>query len=129
MKWFFRLALVLAAAAVLAIDYPWGDFTGHTHWGNVRWIPFVTPPVEPADVLQNILMLVPLGFVAAFPARSAARGIGTALLAGFAVSVAGEWTQLYSHGRFPSATDVAANVMGAAIGAAWACWLRRPARD
>jgi hypothetical protein len=29
------------------------------------------------------------------------------------VSIAGEWTQLYSHRRFPSATDVACNLAGA----------------
>jgi glycopeptide antibiotics resistance protein len=129
MKWPFRVAVVLSAAVVLAIDYPWGDFTGHTHWSNVRWVPFVTPPVEPADVFQNILMLIPLGFSAAFPARSPARGIAGAALVGLPVAVLGEWTQLYSHGRFPSATDVAANVIGAVTGAVWARWLRLPARD
>ena len=38
--------LPVSIALALAIDYPWGDFQGHTHWQNVAWIPFVSPPVH-----------------------------------------------------------------------------------
>lgn len=39
------------------------------------------------------------------------------------VSLLCEWAQVYSHGRFPSATDVTCNVGGAAL--ASAAYLRR----
>jgi hypothetical protein len=120
-----RGGLWLSAAAVLAADLPWGDFQGHTHWQTVAWIPFVSPPVRPIDVLQNVLLLVPLGFFCGVGARTASSALWRALSLGFLLSLAGEWTQLYSHLRFPSATDLAANVMGAALGAALALSVRR----
>ena len=122
-----RAGLWLAAAGVLAADFPWGDFQGHTHWHAVGWIPFVSPPVRPLDVLQNVLLLVPLGFFSGVGARSGSRALWTGLALAFAVSLAGEWTQLYSHGRFPSATDLSANLMGAALGAAIGVSVRRSA--
>lgn len=35
----------------------------------------------------------------------------------FVMSLLGEWSQVYSHSRFPSATDVVCNVIGAVAAA------------
>ena len=115
MQRFAVLGLFLSLAAALAIDYPWGDWVGHTHWSRVGWIPFYSWPVSVMDVLQNILLFLPAGWFGR--AAMGRRGRIAAPLVVLAVSLAGEWTQLYSHTRFPSATDVACNVLGGAAGA------------
>lgn len=112
-----RLALALAVALpVLAIP-PWLDLQDHAHWANVAWVPFVSPPVRLGDVLRNVLLFAPLGAAVAANLRSSAVSKATALA--LLVSVSGEFSQLYSHTRFPSTTDVAVNVTAAAA-AAWA---------
>ena len=126
-----RLAYVgrlLAIGAVLAADLPWGDFHAHTHWRTVGWIPFVTPPVRAADILENIVLFLPLGFFAGLRARSLPRALQKGVLLAFPASLLGEWSQLYSHSRFPSATDVSSNLIGAILGAALA-WFAWPGRD
>jgi glycopeptide antibiotics resistance protein len=116
------LARVLAVAfgiAAFAADWPWGDLQNHTHWDRVAWIPFVSPPTKAYDVVQNLLLFAPFGcFVAlsVFPSRR--RGVLYAALLTLVVGFAGEASQLYSHSRFPSATDLTCNVVGAALAAA-----------
>lgn len=112
--------VLLSIAAVLAADLPWGDFHAHTHWGAVGWIPFVTPPVRAADILENIVLFLPLGFFAGLDARSLVSGLRRGAWLGLLVSLVGEWSQLYSHSRFPSATDVSSNLIGAVLGVALA---------
>lgn len=116
--------VVAAAALVLAADFPWGDLQLHTHWAKVGWIPFVTPPIGARDIVQNILLGGPLGAAVALRFR---RPLLPAVLITAVVSCAGEWTQLYSHQRFPSSTDIACNIIGAALTAAAvrACAARR----
>ena len=109
--------MMLSIAAVLAADLPWGDFHAHTHWRAVGWIPFVTPPVRAADILQNIVLFLPLGFFAGLRARVLSRAILKGVLPAAPVSLLAEWSQLYSHSRFPSATDVSSNLIGAVLGA------------
>lgn len=97
----------------MGLVLPWNDWQNHAHWARVQWIPFVTPPVKLLDVIGNVLLYVPYGFF--FPPASRRRWpavTGTAL----ALSCVTEWTQLYSHARFPSLTDVTCNVIGAALG-------------
>ena len=120
-----RFGLVLCIAIALAADIPWGDFQDHTHWQNVRWIPFVSPPVRPLDIALNLLLFFPLGVFAARRLRAPARTLAQSALVAFVVSVIGEWTQLYSHTRIPSATDVACNVAGALLGALLVAYARR----
>lgn len=105
-----RAALACWVVLILTIVVPWRDLQNHTHWAKVQWIPFVTPPIKTLDVVGNVLLYVPFGFL--FP-----RGRWVPIAAALVLSVATEWTQLYSHSRFPSLTDVTCNVMGAAIGA------------
>ena len=113
-----RASLLLAVGVIVLVVFPWGDFQGHTHWQKVGWIPFVSPPVRLSDIVANTLLFMPFG--AAVMVNSTRRGktmLAVAVLAGAALSFAGEATQLYSHARFPSATDLVCNTFGAFLGA------------
>jgi hypothetical protein len=76
------------------------------------------------DVVTNVAMFTPLGFVAALVrtagAAGADRGARWALGAGAAASAAIELAQLFEPERYPSPTDVATNAIGAWLGA-WLC--------
>jgi len=111
-----RIGFGLWTAAILAATVPWTDFVGHTHWDKVQWIPFYSPPIKLFDVVVNVLLYVPFGYqlARAFPGR--ARPWHAVALAA-TVSIAIEWSQLYSHSRFPSVQDVLCNVFGSWIGA------------
>lgn len=110
--------VVVSLLAGFVADYPWGDWVGHTHWAKVGWIPFYSWPVRPFDILQNLLLFAPVGVSAALAIRR--RPALAAALLTLPVAFAGEATQLYSHARFPSATDLVNNVAGAAL-AAYVC--------
>jgi glycopeptide antibiotics resistance protein len=108
------LLFVGAIALIVAVVLP-REFQNHAHWTKVRWIPFVTPPVRTWDLAGNVLLYLPFGFASArLPGR--ARGTRTILLAA-SLSLMTEWGQVYSHDRFPSATDFCCNVIGAGLGA------------
>jgi glycopeptide antibiotics resistance protein len=103
--------LLASLAAGFLVDFPWGNWVGHSHWAKVAWIPYLQGPVRLSDILQNLLLFSPVGFFSfrVFPERP---GRWAAFLT-FPFAFAGEWTQVYSHNRFPSATDLLNNVMGA----------------
>lgn len=111
------MALAIATGLIVAAVIPWGDFQGHTHWGKVGWIPFVSPPVRLSDIVANILLFFPFGAAVALNVRGS-RCVAVATASGALLSFLGEWAQLYSHTRFPSATDLVTNTVGAALGAA-----------
>lgn len=102
--------MTAAAALVLGADFPWGDFQDHPHWAGVSWTPFASPPLRVIDIGLNVLLGVPVGIVAA---RYFQHSLVISILITLAASLAGEWTQLYSHTRFPSATDMVCNIGGA----------------
>jgi glycopeptide antibiotics resistance protein len=104
------------SAVILAATVPWTDPVGHTHWQKVQWIPFRSPPIKLFDVVVNVALYLPFGyqFVRAFPSR--ARAWQAAALAAV-LSLFVEWTQLYSHSRFPSLQDVLCNAFGSWVGA------------
>ena len=106
--------LVVSAGLVFAATYPWGDMVGHSHWTRVRWIPFKTGPIRLLDVAGNLLLCAPLGAAAGY---LFSRGVLAAALLSLAISVGAEVSQVYSHWRFPSATDVLCNVAGAVAAA------------
>jgi glycopeptide antibiotics resistance protein len=117
-----RLGLVAAIAAIVAADFPWGELQDHAHWYKVAWIPFISPPVRLRDVAENILLFVPLGVMLAVNVRRHVTAV-TFLIA-TALACAGELTQVFSHGRIPSTTDIVCNVAGACAGA-WLITRRR----
>lgn len=71
-----------------------------------------------SDIVMNVLMFVPFGFVYQLtrPARSPVRW-PQALLMGAALSGAIEFAQLFEASRFSSLIDVATNAAGAGLGA------------
>lgn len=73
----------------------------------------VCGPTGLADTLRNVVLFVPLGVGIALGRRRPWH----AAAAGFALSCVVESLQLVTPGRDPSARDVVANTMGAAIGA------------
>lgn len=108
---------VLIAAWVLLVGVlvvPWYGLQDHAHWDRVAWVPFFSPPYRPGDVVLNLLLYLPLGAATATRSGNAFR---RALLLAALLSLATEWSQVYSHGRIPSMTDVVANVAGAGAGA------------
>jgi glycopeptide antibiotics resistance protein len=119
-----RIGFGVWSAVIVAATVPWTDFVGHTHWQNVQWIPFRSPPVKLIDVAVNIAFYAPFGYQFARGFAPRARVLHAIVLAG-ALSLVLEWSQLYSHSRFPSTQDVVCNVMGAWLGAWCAATGRR----
>jgi glycopeptide antibiotics resistance protein len=109
-----RWPLVLWTAVILLAVVPWTSYQDHSHWARVQWIPFVTPPIKLRDLVANVLLYVPFGYWSMrLGARPRAwRGLVLAAV----LSLGTEFTQVYSHGRFPSLTDVVCNVTGAWLG-------------
>jgi glycopeptide antibiotics resistance protein len=112
---FFLWVVVIICVTTM----PWSNFKGHAHWSRVRWIPFEDHPLSVFDVVGNVLLFVPFGlfFVKATPKRGFGAQLKVAVLA-LLLSASVEFFQIYCHNRFPSATDVCTNVIGAVIGSA-----------
>lgn len=98
---------------------PWGSYQPHPHWSRVVWVPFTTPPpLTVPDVLLNVVLYAPFGWLSARRgAKGRARAAAWAVFWAVVLSAATEATQVYSHGRFPSMTDVTLNAAGALGGA------------
>lgn len=109
-SWAVPAAVAVIAAAVV----PWTDLQDHAHWEAIGWLPFMSWPVSAFDIVANIALFIPLG---AAVARRSRTPLLVAMLFAAGLSLAGETLQLYSHTRFPSATDLVTNVGGALIGA------------
>jgi glycopeptide antibiotics resistance protein len=121
-----KLAVLLlwTAAIVGATTLPWSDYTSHSHWDHVRWIPFYEHPLREADIVLNVMLFVPFGFLLIWTgsaAPSTKMAISTLGLAA-ALSISAEYFQVYCHNRIPSATDVCTNVMGAGLGILLRWW-------
>lgn len=108
-------------AAIVSVSVPFFDLHAHTHWPAVAWIPFKSPPVKVSDIVANTLLYVPFGFLA-FRQRMASSRLVTVVVAAAALSFLAESSQLFSHSRFPSTTDLVCNVVGAAMGLMVAKW-------
>jgi glycopeptide antibiotics resistance protein len=105
---------------ILLLVLPWTTFQNHTHWQRVAWIPFVSPPVRLRDVVANVLLYAPWGYLFTRQMPHAMRRIWIVVLFSTVLSLSTEASQLYSHGRFPSATDLICNIFGAVAGATFA---------
>jgi glycopeptide antibiotics resistance protein len=111
-----RWLLVAWIAAIVAVTAPWTSYQPHSHWYRVTWIPF-TSPIRPLDLALNMLLYMPLGVLRG-PRSAPVRRRDMLIVAAsaFLLSAATELTQVYSHGRDPTATDVVSNVLGALLG-------------
>ncbi len=113
-----KIGFALWVAVILFVVTPWYGIRDHSHWARVQWIPFVTPPIRFWDILLNTLFYMPFGFM--YVRQSSSGRVWKAVVAGFVLSTATEVSQVYSHGRFPSTTDLICNTAGAYLGAIWA---------
>ena len=103
---------LLSTLLIVAIVFPWRDLQDHTHWGKVLWVPFVTPPVKTIDLVGNVLLYLPFGFLGARATRRTILVLGGAAL----LSLVTESAQLFSHARYPSTTDFICNLAGCMLG-------------
>jgi len=114
-----RIWLSIWIGVIILAVVPWTDLQNHSHWARVQWIPFVTPPVKIQDILVNLALYWPFGFF--FRAQAADRSAWRrAAIYAVVLSLVTEWTQLYSHSRFPSLTDTTCNILGTIWGARFA---------
>jgi glycopeptide antibiotics resistance protein len=108
---------VLWIGVIVLAVVPWGRFQDHSHWNEVDWIPF-SEPLRVRDVVVNVLLYLPLGYW--FRRQGGRMPLWWTVAFAFGLSVATDLTQVFSHGRFPSARDVTCNTIGALCGALWA---------
>ena len=111
----FRNSIWLSVAVILLVGIPWTDFQNHPHLETVGWVPFVTPPWELGDSIANVLLYAPFGLSCSLFDRSRRNhwrtfGYATAL------SLGTEASQIFSHSRFASSTDVVCNMLGTIFG-------------
>jgi glycopeptide antibiotics resistance protein len=95
---------------VLIASFPLGP-TPVPQWERVHLVPFTDPADKVEDFAVNILLFLPFGFSFARD-----RGLTWLPLAAGRVSAVAELSQLFSTVRYPSGTDVAYAVVGAAVG-------------
>lgn len=111
-----RVFLILATLLIGVAVVPWGDFQGHTHWQKVGWIPFASPPIRLRDIVANLVLFAPFGAAVALNVNRS-RAVLAAGVTALVLSASAESLQLFSHTRFPSATDLVCNTVGAVAGA------------
>lgn len=112
-----RYRVLLWTLVIVACVVPWWGFQWHAHWSRVELVAVCDWPTpvsrrgrEPPPL--RAVRPVPHGKTAPV---ACARAV-TAIAAGIGLSLATELTQVYSHGRFPSATDVVMNGIGTVVG-------------
>ena len=115
-RWYFALWTGL----ILLLVLPWLSFQNHSHWAGVAWIPFFSKEVKVRDIVANVLLYVPWGYLGVRKRRQPSSPVWPVIIFAAVLSIATEASQSYSHGRFPSATDVTCNVFGAFVGAEYA---------
>lgn len=122
MWWKFWLVWIVVILGLTTL--PWENYTGHSHWDLVRWIPFSDQSLGLPDILANVVLFVPFGYFLrwALPRSSPQRVWILTLLVAAMLSASVEFFQVYCHNRIPSATDICSNLLGAVLGV----WLSMP---
>jgi glycopeptide antibiotics resistance protein len=129
-SWWPLLPLVVFGGLLLYGTLKPFNFTWHPRRdrmndrSQVEWIPFTRLCPEygifcPRDTGLNLVIFIPVGvLVALLPGAraSAARRIGRATGCGFALSLMIETTQYFIPSRYPGATDLVLNTLGACLG-------------
>jgi glycopeptide antibiotics resistance protein len=116
------MATSFALLAVLACTlFPFHFHASNHSLGSV-WDVLLVPigPDETPDILENVLLFLPLGFTMTGYFRhkrvSALAAITAVLFLSLCVSYAIEVLQLFMPGRFTSLTDVISNTAGGGLG-------------
>jgi VanZ family protein len=115
-RWYFALSTGL----ILLLVVPWLNYEDHAHWARVAWVPFLSKEVRLRDMASNVLLYAPWGYFWVRQGREPSRHVWPVVMFAAVLSIATEASQSYSHGRFPSATDVTCNLVGAFAGASYA---------
>lgn len=111
----------LAVAAVLVVTVlPLSAVVDHPHWHRVAWIPFVDDGGDTWELAANLLLFLPFGYAGVRVLGPGRRSLVRVVALGALLSLGVESVQLFSHGRFPSSTDLVVNTAGAALAAALA---------
>ena len=121
----YRLLLGCWICIVVAVTtYPWARFVPSIQWHRINWVPFYGVPILPGDIVANILLFFPFGFlwVVAYRYIEAIKSIGFVILLSFGLSMSVEIIQGFSLARFPSVTDVIFNVVGGGFGGLLGMW-------
>lgn len=101
--------------------FPLSNFVGHSHWDQVRWIPFqdftLSMPFI-VDLAGNLGWFLVFGYLLQYwkEDRSIVP-IQRVVVTAAVISLLVEGFQVYCHNRIPSMTDVFCNIVGATIGA------------
>jgi glycopeptide antibiotics resistance protein len=116
----FRCSRVLGIVALLIalgliINSP-RYFVGHAHWRRIVWIPFSEAHLSPKDIMVNLLVFFPFGFLWGFGSPASPRTVWRSGVLVLGLSISCEFYQVFCHERFPSATDVVDNTLGALAG-------------
>jgi VanZ like family len=115
----YRTALLVWIGSIVGVSLPAFDFHTHAHWQSVAPIPFASAPIKLSDIVANLVLYMPLGYLARFSRL----GLRDTTVLAAAASVCLELSQVFSHTRIASATDVACNTIGAILGFLAASWL------
>ena len=102
---------------------PLSNFVGHSHWQYIKWVPTQEQLHTPlivldlfTDVLANILLFVPFGFLHIFRLPGRKGSYATLLVLALILSGGIELYQVYCHNRSTSLLDLIDNVAGALVG-------------
>jgi glycopeptide antibiotics resistance protein len=110
--------VALWTGVIIILVLPWMSFQPHPHWARVQWVPFRSGPISVRDVVANVLLYAPWGYAYARAIRGSGANLWSVVGYALLLSITTEAAQIWSHGRFPTFTDVTCNLVGACAGAA-----------
>ena len=109
--WLVSLAIIIALTTM-----PWSYYVDHSQWDRVTWVPFSDH--ELPEILLNVALFFPFGYFYPGPlyGPSLKQHWSLPLITAAMLSTGIEFFQVYTHTRFPSTTDICANLLGAILG-------------
>jgi hypothetical protein len=113
--WNALSAAALVAAVALIVGPP-RYFVGHPHWSRIVWRPFSERGVPAGDYVQNLVVFFPSCFLFGRGGRKSSAALFGAGVLAMLIAAACEFYQVFCHERFPSATDLCLNTVGAIAG-------------
>jgi glycopeptide antibiotics resistance protein len=119
--------LLLWTLLIVAVTLPWYGFQLTPRWSAIRVLPphILGRRKAILDIVLNVALYVPFGYWMIRPGKTSAARIGKVIVIAFLLSLFAETSQVFSRNRFPSATDLVTNTIGAGIGALLARWRNR----
>ena len=103
---------------ILLVCLPWPGMAPRAD-NQVQLVPFTGAADRPRDIIANIFLFLPFGYL--FALSHPRRGYALLVAIAAAISLSAESLQVLSPARYASATDVVVNTIGAFLGG----WFRR----